>query len=178
MKLKKGSIIFLSILFVILIFIVGVRYGQRVEKTNKITDYIISILPSPTLQPTPTEKPLEFKTYKHTGCKIQFLYPSNFKISIESSDSARLETAAQSIYFNCSKESSKSFQNEPKLATEEVKIKEESIKAKIKPDLRTIEKASPTLLFNLINPRTNKNIFFEISQSLLLLFEKSLEFSV
>jgi hypothetical protein len=37
-----------------LIFILGIRYGQRVEKNNKVVDYILSITPYPTYTPYPT----------------------------------------------------------------------------------------------------------------------------
>lgn len=52
--MKKTSYIFLFLLFIILIFILGVRYGQKVEKNNKVVDYILSITPYPTYTPYPT----------------------------------------------------------------------------------------------------------------------------
>ncbi|MEK7097092.1 MAG: hypothetical protein AAB705_04020 [Patescibacteria group bacterium] len=54
MKLKPY--LFLFFLIVILIFILGVRYGQRVEKNNKVVDYILSITPYPTYTPYPLTK--------------------------------------------------------------------------------------------------------------------------
>lgn len=55
MKIK--SYIFLVILTIILFFILGVRYGQKVEKNNKIVDYILSITPYPTYTPYPLASP-------------------------------------------------------------------------------------------------------------------------
>lgn len=52
--MKKTSYVFLFFLFVVLIFILGVRYGQKVEKNNKVVDYILSITPYPTYTPYPT----------------------------------------------------------------------------------------------------------------------------
>ena len=158
MTLKKSSIIFLLTLFIILVFILGVRHGQNVEKTNKIINYLISIPPSPTLQPTQTT--LAFKTYKHEGCKIQFLYPSFLEKVKNSSESAKFAGDHQIVEFNCAKNSADKLLDEKKLATAEVKLKE----------------AAPTLLFNITNPKNGKNIFVEISKSLFPLFEKSLEF--
>ena len=51
--MKKTSYFFLFFLLVVLIFILGVRYGQKVEKNNKIVDYILSITPYPTYTPYP-----------------------------------------------------------------------------------------------------------------------------
>ncbi len=52
--MKKTSYIFLFFLLIVLIFILGVRYGQKVEKNNKVVDYILSITPYPTYTPYPT----------------------------------------------------------------------------------------------------------------------------
>ena len=56
MKIK--SYLFLFFLVVILVFILGVRYGQKVERNNKVVDYILSITPfpsSPPNTPAPTK---------------------------------------------------------------------------------------------------------------------------
>lgn len=175
MKLKKTSLILLLILFVILVFIVGVRYGQRVEKTNKIINYLISLPPTQT--PQPTQKRLEFKEYRHTGCKIQFLYPTFLTKTEESSVSARFSGGAPSLNIDCSNQNKirEILENE-KTATQEVKFKEKTVKGKLKPDLRTIVAADPYLIFLITHPKTAKNIYVEISKSLYPLFEKSLEF--
>ena len=52
MKIKPY--LFLFSLVVILTFILGVRYGQKVEKNNKVVDYLLSITPFPTYTPYPT----------------------------------------------------------------------------------------------------------------------------
>ena len=52
MKTKSYALLFAMIL--ILIFILGVRYGQKVEKNDKAVDYILSITPYPTYTPYPT----------------------------------------------------------------------------------------------------------------------------
>ncbi|PIU36964.1 hypothetical protein COT02_03265 [Candidatus Roizmanbacteria bacterium CG07_land_8_20_14_0_80_34_15] len=51
MKLK--SYIFIIVLIIILTFILGVRYGQKVEKNDKIVEYILSITPYQTYTPYP-----------------------------------------------------------------------------------------------------------------------------
>ena len=174
MNLKKSSIIFLLILFIILVFILGVRRGQQVEKTNKVINYLISIPPSATLQPTQSK--LEFQTYKHNDCKLQFLHTSYLIKQNVSSTSAEFEGNFQSLEFDCSKNSVNLLPNDNKLATIEVKLSNKTIKARVRPDNRVEEEAGPTLLFTALHPRTGKNIFFEISKSLYPLFEKSLEF--
>lgn len=55
MKIK--SYIFLVVLVVVLFFILGVRYGQKIEKNNKVVDYILSITPYPTYTPYPLASP-------------------------------------------------------------------------------------------------------------------------
>ena len=51
MKIKPY--LFLFFLVVILVFILGVRYGQRVERNNKVVDYILKITPYPTYPSSP-----------------------------------------------------------------------------------------------------------------------------
>lgn len=75
MKLK--SYLFLFFLIVVLFFVLGVRYGQRVEKNNKVIDYLLR-LPSPTAPITPT--PLTYKDYKSKKWGLKFTYPSNLKL--------------------------------------------------------------------------------------------------
>ena len=131
--MKKTSIIFLLILIVILVFIIGVRRGQQVEKTNKIINYLISLPPSQT--PQPTQKPLEFKTYKNNVCGIQFLYPIQFNKSSESSDSAHFsEKDEVALSFSCDKASElKNILEDETGATSEIKLKDKKLIAKSEP---------------------------------------------
>ena len=86
MSKKSLPYIFLAFLFAVLLFILGVRYGQRVEQVNKTVSYLISIPPSPTTAPTST--PLAFSDYTHQGCKISFLLPNSLEKISDSSSSA------------------------------------------------------------------------------------------
>lgn len=172
MKLKRASLILLLILFVILVFIVGVRYGQRVEKTNKIINYLISIPPTPTLQPT--QKPVEFKTYENKTCGIRFLYPSSLEKDFESSSSASFkEKHKKVLVFGCEKEDIAMLDafEYPIWATQEVSFKKNKIISKTAPV------GSYTINVLLIkNVLKNKSIYIYIEKSLYPLFEKSLEF--
>jgi hypothetical protein len=84
--MKTKPYIFLFFLVVILAFILGVRYGQRVEKNNKIVDYLLK-LPTPTLQVTPT--PPDYIEYKSKKWGLKFTYPENLKIK-ESTNSPEI----------------------------------------------------------------------------------------
>ncbi len=55
--MKAKPYLFLFLLVVILAFILGVRYGQQVEKNNKVVDYILKITPYPTYTPYPLASP-------------------------------------------------------------------------------------------------------------------------
>ncbi len=84
---KKGPAILLVVLTIILVFILGVRYGQQVEKTNKNLSTLLSITPT---KPQPTQASLTFKTYSGKACGAQFLYPSTLNVIKESSTSVQL----------------------------------------------------------------------------------------
>ena len=75
--MKTKPYLFLFSLVVILAFILGVRYGQKVEKSNKIIDAFLK-LPSPTMLPTPT--PISYIEYKSKKWGLKFTYPSNLEI--------------------------------------------------------------------------------------------------
>lgn len=73
---SKAPYILLLVLFIILVFIVGVRYGQRIEKTNKAISYVLKISPTT----VPTEVPAKTKNYKNQACEIDLVYPGNLKL--------------------------------------------------------------------------------------------------
>lgn len=75
--MKTKPYLFLFFLIVILVFILGVRYGQRVEKNNKTIDYLLK-LPTPTAPVTPT--PPSYIEYKSKKWGLKFTYPDNLKI--------------------------------------------------------------------------------------------------
>lgn len=86
--MKKNSYFFIYFLLVVLAFILGVRYGQKVEKNNKIVDYFLSITPTPK-PPTPT--PIKYTEYKSKKWGLKFTYPENLKV--------KESTAASEIFF-------------------------------------------------------------------------------
>lgn len=75
--MKNRPYFFLFTLLLILFFILGVRYGQQVEKNNKIVDYLLK-LPTPTLPISPT--PPVYTEYKSKKWGLKFIYPDNLKI--------------------------------------------------------------------------------------------------
>ncbi|OGK47249.1 hypothetical protein A2963_04250 [Candidatus Roizmanbacteria bacterium RIFCSPLOWO2_01_FULL_40_13] len=168
MKLKKASLIFLSLLFFILVFIVGVRHGQNVERTNKVIDILISIPPSPTAQPT--QKPLEFKTYSNKNCGVTFLYPNRLEIKESSQSAVFTENEDRPIEVDCQKVNNISAILEDKnAASTEVVFKTKKTQAK------TLDRGEK-IAFSFKNTTNNKTIFISIVKSLYPLFEKSLEF--
>lgn len=115
MPQKPGPYILFFSLIAILVFIIGIRYGQNVEKTNKKVNFYLSL--PPTKPPAPTETPLEFNTYKHPGCGLSFLYPNSLKIEKESSYSAKLKNGKIFISFDCQKNATAEPTIDPKYQT-------------------------------------------------------------
>lgn len=95
MSKKVLPYFFLAFLFAILLFILGVRYGQRVEQVNKTISYLVSLPPSPTV--APTILPLAFSDYTHKGCAISFLLPNDLEKTTESSNSAVFSTKSKKL---------------------------------------------------------------------------------
>ena len=91
---KSGPYYLITILLLILFFIVGVRYGQRVEKKNKEVSAILSI--------TPKQMPKEYKKYKNDFCNLEFTYPSKLKIGKETTSSAEFRSKNNEVLnFSC-----------------------------------------------------------------------------
>lgn len=164
--IKKGPYILILILIIFLIFILGVRYGQKVERTNKIINYLISIPPSPTGEPT--QIPLSFKTYVNKICGVKFLYPSNFKIGEESSESAKFQNE---LFFDCAKHKypELSFPDQVRMSDKTIIFKNRAV-----PMVKSENETS----FWITNPQNNKAIFITVSDTYYPLFEKSLEFTL
>ena len=153
----------MAVLFVILAFILGTRYGQKVEQTNKAINYLISLPPT---KPPPTPIPLEFKTYENKVCGIRFLLPSTINIQYESSRSAKFnENGVMTFQFDC--RPAIGLGDDEKIATQEIKFQNKKILA---------GKSADSVRFIVSNPKNGKSIYVNINQSLFPLFEKSLEF--
>lgn len=84
--MKPKTYVFVFLLLIILFFILGVRYGQYVEKQNKIIDFLLSITPTKPPTPTPT---IAYKEYKSRRWGLKFIYPENWKIK-ESTKTAEI----------------------------------------------------------------------------------------
>lgn len=167
MKLKKASLILLLSLFIVLVFIVGIRYGQRVERTNKLIDRLVSIPPSPTRQPT--QAPLRFRSYLNKTCGITFLYPDYFEVKKSSTSAVFEDEEKEQIEFTCDKNTRmiEVLQDED-IATTEVSFKQKKI---------IVKNTNETIyVFSFLNPKNGKRIYTAIVQQLFPLFEKSLEF--
>ena len=163
-KSKIAPYVFLSVLLLILVFIAGLRYGQQVEKSNKIIDYLIS-LPPTKIPPSPTT--LEFKTFSHPGCGVSFLFPNQYRLISQSSSSALLVASREepALEFNCSLNNpfaDKYIDN--KIATSEVSLFKKKLITK---------SYNGALIFPVKN--LGKTVYFYIPQSLFPVFEKSLE---
>lgn len=97
-KLSK-PFLFIAFLVAVLMFIMGFRSGQNVEKRNKEIDFIISLTPAPTKTPTatPSPRPVAFKTYIHKECAVQIVIPALFKKTGETSNSAKFEEEGEVV---------------------------------------------------------------------------------
>ena len=163
MPQKRLPYIFIGLLTLILIFIIGLRWGQSIERTNKTINYLISIPPTATL--APTQPPLGFKTYKHTVCGVQFLYPDTYEVVKESSNGAMLQEKEEiKLSFDCAK------------TKQTVLVASESVKLRFQNKPLVAMEKQKDYIFQIQSPRSGIIISFFINKNLFPLFEKSLEF--
>lgn len=168
--MKKAPYVLLFVLVVILIFIVGVRYGQRVEKANKTIDYIVSLTPkAPPLTPTP--QVITYDTYAHQGCRVSFLYPSTLEVERQTATAALLTVSGSpAITVQCLTAPSPTS---TKKQTVPLIFQGKSIVA----EKRKVGDVT-LVAFNLTHPATGRTLEFAVEESLYPLLERSLTFSV
>lgn len=160
-KPKTTPYLFLGFLLLVLLFIVGVRYGQQVEKTNKLTSYLVSIAPSAT--PAPSTVPLAFKSYKHAPCGLQFLIPTSFSTVKEGSEGAMLQDAGTiKVSFECLKQPTETLPT----ASQTISFQKKMI---------SVKEVGSLYIFTLRNPYNNLPIELSVEKALYPLLEKSLE---
>ncbi len=164
-KGKLGPYLLIVFLLLILVFVGGVRYGQKVEQANKFINYLISLSPT---HPQTTPPPLQFATYKNEVCGLQFLYPTSLKKEKESSFSAQLTQEGKlALGFNCDSQRVLPSK-EGNIATEEIKLLDKKIMANNDDGL---------LSFSIKNPQNYKTVSFSVIKSLFPILETSLKFS-
>ncbi len=167
MKMKSYLLIFA--LAIILVFILGIRYGQSVEKTNKIVDYVMSITPTPSPKPP---APVEYKTYENKACGLTFLTPNTFTLQNISSKSAKfVENKIDVLTVDCNSQSQViNLYADPKTATGEVMFKDRKLPIK--------QTDTNTDILKLYNPQNNKYVYITIQKELYPLFESSVNFTL
>jgi len=147
----------------------GVRYGKSVEDTNKKMTYILSITPhqpSITLQP---EKTLNFQTYTHQGCGLQFLYPNLMEKTKETANSAQFTLHEKSaLEFSCYKPNELMKAAYIPEKTEDITFKGRVVKAEVRQS-----RDKTVYLMDLAQPNKNRTIVLQIDKNLYPLFENS-----
>ena len=165
MSKKSLPYFFLAFLLAILLFILGVRYGQQVEKVNKTVSYLISLPPSPTI--APTNAPLAFADYSHPGCQISFLLPNELTKTTESSSSALFSTREKKlgIALLCEKKTYTKADTELSVAVNKT-IRAYEIQTK------------DTVSYRVYHPITGKVVTITIAKQYLPLLQKSLSLNL
>jgi len=102
--LNARSLTFIFSLIALLMFIVGFRYGRKVDTAEKT---YVPPTPRPEATsisfPTPTPFSQEFAYFTHKDCGISFVLPKNYEEQKKSSDEARLKVLDEEIVVNCNK---------------------------------------------------------------------------
>lgn len=99
---KKGPVLLISLLVTILVFIVGMNYGKKVEEADKTIRYVLSLTPS--AKPTVINTQISYEEFINELCGFTFLYPNNLTIQKQASTEALLKSDTESIEVSCDKE--------------------------------------------------------------------------
>ncbi len=178
---KSLPYIFLLLLVLVLIFIGGVKYGQKVEETNKVIKFVLSITPTAKpAKPTPTI-PLEFKSAEYCGMK--FLLPSvaTFKPGKDNTaDKFSDNNGNLLMWLSCynPKTDPDSLNNSEFLNMHKPTI-ESTLSGQFKHltiQNKVYTAMNDMITIRLVHPRTGYQVIIQIKNNLYPLFEKTLEF--
>jgi hypothetical protein len=175
MQNRRLPYLFLLLLIFIIIFILGLRRGIEVEKTNKKMNYILSITQTrPTIISPSPYPPVNYLTFQHKGCGLRFLYPSSLEKTKETTTSAQLQSSVGEVLeFTCEKSDTITpTVVDEKIATESVTLVNQQVTAVKK----TVDNRIENLDITIKNTQKNIPVRIQISKTLLPLFERTLEF--
>ncbi|MFS8159004.1 MAG: hypothetical protein ACMG6E_02100 [Candidatus Roizmanbacteria bacterium] len=159
------SLVLLSVITSLILFLVGFRFGKFIERQDK--SYTPpSPIPSPTVTVVaPTSKPIGFKTFDST-CDVSFTYPTFLTAEKSSSDSAILKKDSQTITLACQKKSPLTNAQDTSSSSATIIHGQKVYKENLKKGIDTWS----------INSQTGKHIIFETSKNLTSLVQSTLEF--
>ncbi len=168
---KRGPWILLTTIIIILVFILGLRYGQKVEQANKTISYILSITPTP----KPIETSVKFVSYTNKTCGITFLYPDLLSKEKETTNSAQFDQSSKlKLAFSCDKKDPFLAEIDPQhVATQAVTFQKQKINVTL-----SRQDDGSFYFVNAENPFMAKPVFFKIDSDLYPLIESSLKFSL
>lgn len=161
------SIIFLLVLVALVLFLVGINIGRKVEDTNQKIIITPTKIPA---KPTIIPSPLSYETFIQSDCGTTFLYPKNLKESNISSGSASLLSSLETIKVSCSAKDVTDFNTQKDSYKEQGTITVNNQKI-------TLYSQKQNTFFLYKNPYNSKSIVFEVSTNLQSLLLKTVEFS-
>lgn len=174
--MKKRSYIVLALLFLILAFIGGARYGQRVEQVNETISFIVSITPVQiTTTPQPIDNFVKYNQYTHAGCSLRFLYPDILSVKDSSISGTLKEEKAKNVQitFECS--SRKDVLDKKVDLAKVSTVSAQFQKRNLQMYKREVNKQN-YFVFNEKHPYKNMYIQYTVKENILSLLEKTLEY--
>lgn len=173
--MKLRPYMFLLVLILVIIFILGVRYGQRVEKNNKVIEWYLTRMPTPTTPITPTLPEVAYDTYKDKTCGVSFLYPKNLKAEVSTASAVfKSGDGMTELTVQCDRQQNKLITqlDTEKLATKEMTFKQQKIQGRE----GQLNSGKSMVGFTIRNPINNEFILFILNKNLYPLIEKTLQF--
>jgi|GEM_PF-1494381 len=168
--MKKGPIIFLTSLVILLSFILGIQYGKRVEVTDQAVQELIQMVSLPPTEAPITRDPLIFEYLLSSTCGFSVVYPSSYTVhKISTYEGELLNGSQAALSFSC---------NPKTLITKDKKTGESTSSASFDGMPAVIYSTSDneTATISLTHPTRNSIVSLSFSQALKPLFESSFVF--
>jgi hypothetical protein len=173
---RKLPLLFIVVLLILGAFMAGNRYGQEVEKANKILGVLLSITPSPSIVPTEIgAQDVSYQEVTLKECGISFLVPEIYTGDL-ASDEAVLKTSDRTtgIEVSCNPRSSiASIMTDEQDATTEVQLNEKEVTASVGAFLSAED--TKFYAFVIESESQNNSVRVIINERLLPLFIRTLK---
>lgn len=172
---KPKPLVIILILSAVLLFIIGIRLGKKIERIDQRNIEQINQRRQAALlskqKLTPTTPPFALKKFFSPVCGLQFFYPAGFAEYEQSTDEARLTYQDQIISVHCNRSKIIGFiDRKPSMQSEGTRKIQEV-------DVKLYEAETPDTLFVFFtHPINEKNILMRLPRHLLDLFEATVLF--
>lgn len=165
-KFNQRYFILIFVLGLLLMFIIGIRLGKKIERSDRRAQELKTAKNQSSQQPD-----FAVKKFISKACGVTFVYPSLFKEENEATDEARLTDGKEIITLLCDKYKMSRFLTKKKKLSVTKTFTVDEVEITIYPS-----EVPDTVYLYFLHPDSEKQILARMPNELLSLFQSTLVF--